>query len=79
MSARNQTVSSILEVTPSDTTDLVTTTSGLHVNGSGNVKVDTAFGQTRTLYLLAGVSYPYELKRIHNTDTTATGIHALYF
>jgi hypothetical protein len=79
MSARNQTVHHIAAVTPSDSADLTTTTSGLHVNGDGDVKMTLASGETVTLALLAGISYPYEVKRVWATDTEATGIHALYF
>lgn len=80
MSQLDGTIQHTQAVTPSDTEDLPGGISaGLHVNASGNVKYDDAFGNTVTEYLLAGVPYPYRCKRVHATDTTATGIHALYF
>lgn len=48
------------------------------VNVAGNVKVTFA-GQPDdsavTLTLLAGVVYPFAIKKVWSTDTTATGIH----
>jgi len=73
-----QLVENIVAVTPSDSTD-IDTTSGFHVNGSGNIKVDMYQGSTAvTLAVVAGVSYPYRVTKVYSTDTTATGIHALY-
>jgi hypothetical protein len=66
-------------VTPADDTDLSSECDGIHVNGSGNVKFTSPSGQTSTIYLLAGVGYRYPAKRIHETGTSATGIHALYY
>jgi hypothetical protein len=73
-----QLVENIVAITPSDST-AVELTSGFHVNASGDIKVDMYQGSTAvTLAVVAGVSYPYRVTRIYNTDTTATGIHALY-
>ena len=78
MSKHRQTIAKPLAITPSDSTDIAKS-DGIHVNGSGNVKFNDAYGNTVTLYMLAGVSYPYEATRIFATGTSATGIHALYF
>lgn len=79
MSRDYQTVFDQVPVTPSDTDDIKKGCIGIAVNASGNVKMTLASGRTVTRYLLAGVDYPHEITRIHATDTTATGIHALYF
>lgn len=63
---------------PSDSEDLASKADGLHVNGSGNVKIKTGTGRTTTLYCLAGVPYPYEVTRVYDTGTTATGINVIY-
>ena len=71
---------SLVAVTPSDTVNLVQgITRGLYVGASGNVKVIDAVGTTVTLNgLVAGVFHPVRVKRVFATDTTATGIVALY-
>jgi hypothetical protein len=62
-----------------DDNDLSSPCAGIHVNASGNVKFTSPSGKTETLYLLAGVGYRYPAKRIFNTGTSATGVHALYY
>ena len=70
--------------TPSDTVDIAlpndrSTMRGFQVNVAGNVVVDMqGSGTTLTLAVLAGVFYPYGLKRIRATGTTATGITVFF-
>ena len=67
------------DITPDDSTDLAEVTRGLRVNVSGNVKLMPAAQDTPvTVYMLAGVDYPYMVNRVYSTGTTATGIVGLY-
>lgn len=66
-------------VTPSDSTDLAMTTRGLYVGAAGDVKITLAGGDTVTLSGLAsGVVHPLRVTRVWSTDTTATGIVAVW-
>jgi hypothetical protein len=66
-------------VTPSDSTDLTNFARGLMVNVAGDVSVDFVdSGSSIILTLLAGVVYPFQVKRVRSTGTTATGITALF-
>lgn len=66
-------------VTPNDSTDLTNYTRGLMVNIAGDVVVDFAqSGSTITLTLAAGVVYPFHIRRVRSTGTTATGIIAFW-
>lgn len=66
-------------VTPHDSNDLEQVTRGLYVGTVGDVRVDMASGATVTLSALAaGIVHPLRVKRVYSTDTTATGIVALY-
>lgn len=62
-------------LTPDDVNELTTVTRGLMVNVAGDVAVifneDTA---SVTLTLQAGVVYPFRVKQVLLTGTTATGI-----
>lgn len=78
MSDLNGTYGRVTEITPSDDTN-ISETDGLAVNASGNVRFLDAHGNDRTLYRLAGVDYAMRVRRVFATDTTATGIHGLYF
>jgi len=59
--------------TKSDTVDETLLVRGFHVNASGDIKClledDTV---SRVIYVSAGVYYPYRVKRLYVTDTTAT-------
>lgn len=65
-------------VTPSDTVDLTHVTKGLWFEGAGTVKVTWADGSETTRTVNAGVDYPWSVKRVWATGTTATGIQASY-
>lgn len=62
-----------LLVTPADGADLVETTRALHCNASGNVAVIMA-GDTASVIkaVIAGVTYPWRVKRVLAAGTTAT-------
>lgn len=70
-------------VTPNDSTDLPEVSRGIAVNASGLVKF-TPFGQTTpvTRYALAGVDYPWRVRRVLDAGTDAAvksaGIIGLY-
>lgn len=78
MSDLNGTIERVTEIAPSND-DEISLTDGFHVNGEGDIRFLDAKGNDRTLAVLAGISYPYRIKKVFETDTTATGIHALYF
>lgn len=67
-------------VTPNDGADLPAgPCRGLYIGGAGNVVIDTANGTTVTLTALAvGQVHFIRAKRVRATNTTATGILALY-
>ena len=72
--------SDAVAVTPDDSNDLASVpTYGLYIGTTGDVKVDMADGSTVTFSgLKGGIVYPFEVKRVYATDTTATDIVALY-
>mgnify|MGYP000353769980 CR=1 FL=1 len=62
-------------ITPNDSADLANATRGLYVGVSGNVKLTLVGGTTVTFAnLAAGTIHPLRVQRIHDTDTTATGL-----
>ncbi len=70
----NATVSSYdaFAITPNDSTD-IKTTRAIYVGGSGNLKVDMAYGTTVTFNnLTAGTILPVQVTRVYSTGTTAT-------
>lgn len=76
---RAKIATNMVEVTPDDAADVSPRASdGVHVNVSGIVRVTLESGAVTTLYLLAGVPYPYAVRRVWATDTTATGIRLAY-
>ena len=67
------------DITPDDATDLTTLPRALMVTGTGDMAVVLKDGATLTLPGLAvGVIYPFRVRRILATGTTATGIKGLY-
>lgn len=66
-------------ITPDNSTDLATSTRGLYVGATGDVKVDTVGGSTVTFVgLAAGVIHPIRARRVYATGTTATSIIGVY-
>lgn len=66
-----------IAVTPNDSTDIVESR-GIIVDSAGAVKMTFADDSIDTITLAANVAYPYRVKRVWSTSTTATGIHAQY-
>jgi len=67
-------------ITPSNTTDLANVTNALYVGTSGNVQV-LFEGDTVPVVLkgvVAGNFYPFHIKRVYVTNTTAADLVALY-
>ena len=70
---------SAVTITPDDVNELSTVTRGLMVNVAGDVVVkfnDDA--STVTLSLQSGTVYPFRVRHVLATGTTATGITGLY-
>lgn len=58
-------------VTPNDNTDLESVARALHANGSGNVALIMADDSASVVkYVVAGVTYPWRVKRVLATGTT---------
>lgn len=75
MGASQAPVENAFSITPDDDNDLADDTRGLYVGVSGDVKLTLVGGTTVTLKALAaGVVHPLRVKRVHDTDTTATDI-----
>jgi hypothetical protein len=65
------------EVTPSDTGDLAQACRAINVAETGAVRVTTVGGDTATVFVAAGTTFPVRAVRVWATGTTATGIVAL--
>lgn len=65
-------------VTPDDNTDLPNVSRGVVIGGAGDLTVTMIGGDTVTFTLVAGVTHPMRLARIHATGTTATNIVAVW-
>jgi hypothetical protein len=65
-------------VTPNDSTDLLAHTRGLYIGGVGTIRVTHVLDTDPTDYPVtaAGYIYPWAVKRVHATGTTATNIIA---
>lgn len=63
-------------ITPSDVNDLENHTRGLYIGGAGDVKVIMANGTEAVTFtaLAVGVVHPLRVRRVYDTDTTATAI-----
>lgn len=69
--------SHVMEITPSDSTDLPMASRAINVAQSGLVQVTTVSGSTAAVYIAAGVAFPVRATRIWATGTTASGITIL--
>ena len=66
-------------ITPNDSADLATSTRGIYVGVSGDLKVDLVEAGTVTFVgLAAGIIHPIRAQRVYSTDTTATSIVGVY-
>ena len=65
-------------VTPNDSVDLDQHTRGLYIGTAGTIRVTHIDDSQVTNYpvTVAGYVYPWAVKRVHATGTTATGIIA---
>ena len=65
-------------VTPNDSTDLNSHTRGVYIGGEGTIRVTHVDDTAATDYpvTVAGYIYPWAVKRIHASGTTATNIIA---
>lgn len=71
----NGMVADIIAVTPSDTVDIDGFVVGLYVTDGGDVSFETQ-GGTRTITVPDNFTLTCVVKRVNDTGTTATGIHA---
>lgn len=69
---------SAADITPSDSTDLLTTSRALWVGTSGDLRVTMAGGQTTTLRNAPVGLCPIRVTRVHATGTTAADIVAVW-
>lgn len=65
-------------VSPSDTTNLSEPCNGIRVTSAGNVSIHQLDGTDVDILLPAGVEFPIRAVRVNLTNTTASGIYALY-
>jgi len=66
-------------ITPSDGTELTYVTRAIYVGGAGNiVAVDEAGNAVTFTGATAGSIIPIRCKRVNSTNTTATGLVALW-
>ena len=71
-------ISGGFDVAPNDGLDLVRVTRALMVTGAGDVTVVLRDGDTLTLPALTpGVIYPFRIRRVLSTGTTASGVKGL--
>ncbi|NKX43600.1 spike base protein, RCAP_Rcc01079 family [Roseicyclus persicicus] len=78
-SGLNDPAEGLIQVTPSDTTDLGVICRGLYVGNAGDVAV-RASDNTEGVFenVAAGTFLPVRARRVLETGTTATGILGLY-
>ena len=67
----------LLMVTPDDANDLLRVSRALNVGTGGAVRLTTIDGDTGTVHIAAGSTFPVRAVRIWATGTTATDIVAL--
>jgi hypothetical protein len=70
--------SNAMSVSPDDTSDLGHPSRCINVAVPGSVRVTTVSGDTATVFIAAGVTFPLRARRIWATGTTASGITVLY-
>lgn len=65
-------------ITPSDSTPLITATRCLYVGGAGDLRIELVGGDIVTLSgVVAGAIYPLRVAQVLATGTTATGLVGL--
>lgn len=78
MSEKSKPATRWVAVTPSDATNLAVPCRGIYATGAGNVVLVGDDDVTGTFIFAAGEIKALGAKRVNATDTTATGIIALY-
>ena len=78
MAGNKQKVTGAIAVTPSDTVDLKDGCIGLLVGVAGDVEVMFSKNGGAVVLPLQAGSHEYEVTRVLSSNTTATGIVALY-
>ena len=77
--ALNSPAARAFAITPNDDAELTTATRGLQVAVDGLLTADFLDeGDNIQVYCLAGIAYPYRVKKVYVTGTDATGIVGLY-
>lgn len=66
-----------ISVTPNDGVDLPMVAIALYIETGGSIVVDSVAGETRTIAVADFSILPLGVRRVRETGTTATGIHAL--
>jgi hypothetical protein len=77
---RTQSTRSAVAVTPNDSADLDRHTRGIYIGTAGTIRVTHVEDTSPTNYpiTIGGSVYPWAVKRIHSTGTTATDIIAQF-
>lgn len=67
-------------ISPNNSADLDRPTRGIYVGGAGNIVVTfLESGEAITITgVLAGTVYPFRVRRVYSTGTTATSLVGLY-
>lgn len=72
-------IANMFTITPSDSADLPFITRAIYVGGDGNIKLTTLGNETVTMTgVKGGVIYPIRVKRVFDSDTSATDLLGLY-
>lgn len=67
-------ISSTLEVTPSDSTDLDEVSRAIYIGNAGNLRVTMVGGMTANFANMPVGWHPLRVSRVHNTGTIASNI-----
>ncbi len=65
-------------ITPHDSNELTATTRGISANVAGAAVLVFYDDSEATFTMLAGVVYPFRVKQVKSTGTTATGLYGFY-
>lgn len=74
----NFTARDLPPITPNDSEDLAVWARAIRCNGTGGtLRITTMAGQVRNTNIAAGGELMVQVKRVHATGTTATGLEAM--
>ena len=65
-------------VTPSDSVNFASVAVALYVENAGTLSIETQQNETRTVAVGNFAILPVGVRRVNDTGTTATGIHAFF-